>query len=88
MPVSELGEDQADAAYDVVGQGFVGGEGKELDGEGARVGAEDETALVEVKEAEEKGGTATDGVEGGLVRAIGGQGVVVAIQNCDGAGRD
>ena len=47
----EFGEDEADAAYDVVGWGFVGGEGEELDGEVAGVGAEDETAFVEVDEA-------------------------------------
>ena len=49
----ELGEDEADAAYDVVGGGFVGAEWQELDGEVAGVGAEDEAALVEVDEAEE-----------------------------------
>jgi hypothetical protein len=74
----ELGEDEADAAYDVVGWGFVGAEGQELDGEVAGVGAEDETAFVEVDKAEEKSGTATDGVESGLVGAVRGEGVVVA----------
>jgi len=39
----------------------VGGEGEELDGEVAGVGAEDETAFVEVDEAEEEGGAAADG---------------------------
>ena len=68
----EFGEDEADAAYDVVGWGFVGGEGEELDGEVAGVGAEDETAFVEIDEAEEEGGSATDGVEGGLMGAVGG----------------
>ena len=50
---SELGEDEADAADDVVCRGFVGGQGKELDGEVAGVGAEDETTFVEVDEGEE-----------------------------------
>jgi hypothetical protein len=58
----EFGEDQADAAYDVIGWGFVGGEGEELDGEVAGVGAKDEAAFVEVDEAEEEGGAAADGV--------------------------
>jgi hypothetical protein len=84
----ELGEDEADAAYDVVGWGFVGAEGQELDGEVAGVGAEDETAFVEVDKAEEKSGTATDGVESGLVGAVRGEGVVVAIKDGDGAGRE
>jgi hypothetical protein len=84
----EFGEDEADAAYDVVGWGFVGGEGKELDGEVAGVGAEDEAALVEVDEAEEECGAAADGVEGGLVGAVGGERVVVAVEDGDGAGRD
>jgi len=84
----EFGEDQADAAYDVVGWGFVVGEGKELDGEVAGPGAEDETALVEVDVAEEEGGAATNGVESGLVGAVGCEGVVMAVEDCDGAGRD
>ena len=84
----EFGEDEANAAHDVVGWGFVGGEGEELDGERAGVGAEDETALIKVNEAEEKGGAATDGVERGLMGAIGGQGVVVAVEDGDSAGRD
>ena len=66
----EFGEDEADAAYDVVGWGFVGGEREELDGEIAGVGAEDETAFVEVDEAEEEGGSAADGVERGLMGAV------------------
>ena len=82
----EFGEDEADAAYDVVGWGFVGGEGEELDGEVAGVGAEDETAFVEVDEAEEEGGAAADGVEGGLMGAVGGEGVVVAVEDGDGSG--
>jgi hypothetical protein len=84
----EFGEDEADAAYDVVGWGFVGCERKELDGEVAGVGAEDETAFVEVDEAEEEGGAAADGVERGLVGAVGGEGVVVTVEDCDGSGRD
>ena len=82
----EFGEDEADAAYDVVGWGFVGGEGEELDGEVAGVGAEDETAFVEVDEAEEEGGAAADGVERRLVGAVGGEGVVVAVEDDQGAG--
>jgi hypothetical protein len=76
--ILEFGEDEADAAYDVVGWGFVGGEGKELDGEVAGVGAEDETAFVEVDETEEESGAAADSVKSGLVGAVGGEGVVVA----------
>jgi hypothetical protein len=86
--VLEFGEDQADAADDVVGGSFVGGEGEELDGEIAGPGSEDETAFVEVDEAEEEGGAATNGVEGGLVGSVGGEGVVVAIEDSDGAGGD
>jgi len=66
----------------------VGGEGEELDGEVAGVGAEDETAFVEVDEAEEEGGSATDGVEGGLMGAVGGERVVVAVEDGDGSGGD
>jgi len=84
----EFGEDEADAAYDVVGRGFVGGEGEKLDGEVAGVGAEDEAAFVEVHEAEQEGGAASDGVESGLVGAVGGERVVVAVEDGDGAGRD
>jgi hypothetical protein len=66
----------------------VGGEGEELNGEVARPGAEDEAALVEVDETEEEGGSTADGVESGLVGAVGGEGVVVAIEDGDGAGGD
>jgi hypothetical protein len=66
----------------------VGGEGKELDGEVAGPGAEDEAALVEGDEAEEESGAAADGVEGGLVGAVGGERVVVAVEDGDGAGGD
>jgi len=81
---SELGEDEADAAYEVVGWGGVCGQRQELDGEGAGVGAEDETALVVVDEAEEEGTAAADGVEGGLVGAVGGEGVVVTVEGSGG----
>lgn len=84
----EFGEDEADAAYDVVGWGLVRGEGKELDGEMAGVGAEDEAAFVEVDVAEQEGGTAADGVERGLVGAVGGEGVVVAVEDADGSGAE
>jgi hypothetical protein len=66
----------------------VGSERKELDREVAGVGAEDETAFVEVDEAEEEGGSAANGVEGGLMGAVGGKGVVVAIEHGDCAGGD
>ena len=66
----------------------MGGEREELNGEVARPGAEDEAALVEVDETEEERGAAADGVESGLVDAIGGEGVVVAIEDGDGAGGD
>lgn len=85
---SEFGEDQADAAYEVVRWGLVSGQGKKLDGEVAGVGSEDEAALVEVDEAEEEGGAAADAVERGLMGAVGGEGVVVAVEDGDGAGRD
>jgi hypothetical protein len=49
-----------------------------LHGEGAGVGAEDETGLVEVDEAEEERAAAADGLERGLVGAVGSEGVVVA----------
>ncbi len=84
----EFGEDQADAAYDVVGWGFMGGQGEQLDGEVAGVRAEDETAFVEVDEAEQEGGAAANGVERGLVGAVGGEGVVVAIEDGDGSRSD
>jgi len=64
----------------------VRGHGDELDGEGAGVRAKDETAFVEVDEAEEEGGAAADGVEGGLMSAVGGEGVVVAVEDGDGSG--
>ncbi|MCU1252957.1 MAG: hypothetical protein JWQ49_5986 [Edaphobacter sp.] len=84
----EFGEDQADAAYDVVGRGFVGGEREELDGEVSGVGAEDETAFVEVDEAEEEGGTAANGIEGGLMGPVGSERVVVAVEDGDCPGGD
>jgi hypothetical protein len=84
----ELGEEEADAAYEVVGWGFVGGERKKLDGEFPGPGAKDEAAFVEVDETEEERGSAADGVEGGLVGAVGGEGVVVAIEDGDGSGSD
>ena len=59
-----------------------------MDGEVAGVWAEDETALVEVDEAEEEGCAAADGIEGGLMGAVGGEGVVVAVEDGDGSGRD
>jgi hypothetical protein len=74
----ELGEDEADAAYDVVGWGFVRGERQELDGEVAGVGTKDETAFVVVYEAQQERGAATDGVESGLMGAVRGERVVVA----------
>jgi len=57
-----------------------------LHGEGAGIGAEDETALVVVDETEEEGAAAADGVERGLVRAVRGEGVVVAVEDGDGSG--
>jgi hypothetical protein len=84
----EFGEDEADATYDVVGWGFVGGEGKELDGKVAGPGAEDETAFVEVDETEEESRAAADGVQGGLMGTVGGQRVIVTVQHGDGAGGD
>jgi hypothetical protein len=57
-----------------------------LYGEGARVGAEDETGLVEVDEAEEERAAAADGVERGLVGAVGSERVVVAVEDGDGSG--
>ena len=82
----EFGEDETDAADQVVGGGGVGREGEELHGEGAGVGAEDETTLVVVDEAQEESAAAADGVERGLVGAVGGQGVVVAVEHGDGSG--
>jgi hypothetical protein len=64
----------------------VDGQGEELDGEGSGVGAEDKATFVEVHEAEEEGGSAADGVEGGLVGPVGGEGVVVAVEDGDGSG--
>jgi len=66
----------------------VGGEGEELDGEVAGVGAEDETAFVEVDEAEEERGAATDSVESGLVGAVGRERVVVSVEDGDGSRGD
>jgi hypothetical protein len=64
------------------------GQGKELDRKVAGVGAEDETAFVEVDEAEEESGAATDGVESGLMGSVRSEGVVVAVEDGDGSGRD
>jgi len=61
----------------------VSSEGEKLHGKVAGVGAEDETALVEVDEPEQKRGTAADCVERGLMRTIGGEGVVVTIKDGD-----
>jgi hypothetical protein len=57
-----------------------------LHGEGAGVGAEDETALVVFDEAEEEGAAAADGVERGLVGSVRGEGVVVTVEDGDGSG--
>ena len=57
-----------------------------MHGEGAGVRAQDETALVEVDEAEEESAAAADGVERGLMGAVGGEGVVVPIEHGDGSG--
>ena len=84
----EFGEDEADAAYEVVGRGFVGGERDELDRKAAGVRAEDEAALIEVDEAEEESGAAADSVERRLVGAVGSKGVVVPIEHGDGSGAD
>jgi hypothetical protein len=51
----------------------VGGEREELDGKVAGVWAEDETAFVEVDEAEEESSAATYGVERGLMGAVRGE---------------
>ena len=61
------------------------GQRDELDGEGAGVRAKDEAALIEVDEAEEKGGSAADGVEGRLVGAVVGERVVVTVEDGDGS---
>jgi hypothetical protein len=82
----KLREDEADAAYDVVGWGLVRGQRQELDGEVAGVRAQDEAAFVEVYKAEEKRGTTANGVESRLMGAVGGEGVVVAVEDCDGTG--
>jgi len=66
----------------------VCGEWEELDWELAGVGAEDETAFVEIDEAEQESSSTTDGVKGGLMCAVGGERVVVAIENGDGSGGD
>jgi hypothetical protein len=84
----EFGEDEADSAYDVVRRGFVGCEREELDGKVAGPGAEDETAFVEVDEAEEEGRTAADSVERGLVGAVWSERVVVPIEHGDSARGD
>jgi hypothetical protein len=59
-----------------------------LDGEVSGIGAEDEAAFVEVDEAEQEGGAAADGVEGGLMGAVGGERVVVSVEDGDGSGGD
>jgi hypothetical protein len=59
-----------------------------LDGEVPGVGPEDETAFVEVDEAEKEGSATPDGVERGLMGAVGGEGVVVAVEDGDGSGGD
>ena len=82
----EFGEDEADATHKIVGGRLVRCERDELDGEVAGVGSEDEAAFVEVDEAEEESGATADGVEGGLMGAVGGEAVVVAVQDGDGSG--
>ena len=64
----------------------MGGEREKLDGEVSGVGAEDEAAFVEVDKAEEKSDPTSDRVERGLMGAVGGEGVVVAIEDGDGSG--
>jgi hypothetical protein len=59
-----------------------------LDGEVAGPGAEDETAFVKVNEAKKECGAAADGVESRLVGPVGGKGVVVTVEDCDGSGGD
>jgi hypothetical protein len=82
----EFGEDETDATDEIVGWRFVRGERDELDGEVAGVGSEDEASFVEVDEAEQERGAAADGIECGLVGAVGSQRVVVAIEDGDGTG--
>ena len=82
----EFGEDEADATHKIVGRRLVRCERDELDGEVAGVGSEDEAAFVEVDEAEEERGAAADGIECGLVGAVGSQRVVVTVEDGDGTG--
>ena len=88
QPVLKLGEDEADAADDVVGWGLVGGERQELDGEVSGVGAQDKVTLVVVDKTKGEGCTVADCVEGGLMGPVRGQGVVVAVEDGDGSGGD
>ena len=64
----------------------MAGEGEEHDGEILGERAKDEAAVVELDEAEGQGGSAADGVEGALVGAVGGQGLVVTVEDDEGAG--
>jgi hypothetical protein len=57
----------------MVSRRFIRDQRKQLYREIAHIGLEDEMALVEVDVAEQKHGTKADGIDAGLVRAIGGQ---------------
>ncbi len=72
MPL-QVGELEADAAYEEVCEGEGGDEGEDLDGVFKGEGAEDEVGAVEVDEAEEEGVAGGDGVEVGLGGAGGGE---------------
>lgn len=60
---------------------------KQLHRKGPRVRAEDEMAVVEIQESEEKGGTTTHSVECRALGAVWDQRRVVAIEDCDCAHR-
>ena len=61
---------------------------KKLNREGERERAEDEPSIIEFDETEDEACTATDGIEGTLVGAVGRERVVMAIKDDDGPGSD
>lgn len=81
----EVGELEADAAEEEVGEGEGGGEGEELDGVLEGEGAKDEVGVVEVDVAEQEGAAATDRIEVGLGDAVGGEGDVVSVEDDEGS---
>jgi hypothetical protein len=82
---SELGDAEADAADEEIGGALLGREFDELDGVFEGAGTQDKAAGLKGDMAEEELGAEADGIEVGAGRFPGDEGVVVAVEDDDGA---